>query len=146
MQLRTVARTVVYVPNGTLATMEVENLSRRDKFLFNPTIGLRYETTVEQIQRVVSDIKASLIADDRVEDSTLRVRLARFGAYSLDVDVFAYVRAADFPGFLGVQEELLTRIMGIVKQAGASFAFPSQTTYMRPDEPAQPALPVKLND
>jgi len=25
--------TVVYVPNGTLATMEVQNLSRRDKFL-----------------------------------------------------------------------------------------------------------------
>ena len=39
MQLRTVNRTVVYVPNGTLATMEVENLSRRDKFLFNPIVG-----------------------------------------------------------------------------------------------------------
>ena len=53
MQLRTLNRTVVYVPNGTLATMEVENLSRRDKFLFNPTVGLRYETTLEQLQRVV---------------------------------------------------------------------------------------------
>ena len=146
MQLRTVNRTVVYVPNGTLATMEVENLSRRDKFLFKPTIGLRYETTVEQIQRVASDIKAGLIADGRVEESTLRVRFARFGAYSLDIDVFAYVKAPDYPGFLGVQEELLTRIMGIVTQAGASFAFPSQTMYMRPDAAAQPALPVKRTD
>jgi len=86
MQLRTVSRTVVYVPNGTLATMEVENLSRRDKFLFNPVVGLRYETTLEQLQRVATDIKASLTTDDRVENSTLRVRLARFGAYSLDVE------------------------------------------------------------
>jgi len=28
------SETVVYVPNGTLATLEVENLSRRDKFLW----------------------------------------------------------------------------------------------------------------
>jgi MscS family membrane protein len=144
MQLRTMKRTVVYVPNGTLATMEVENLTRRDKFLFNPIVGLRYETTLEQLQRVTTDVRASLITDVRVENSTLRVRFVRFGAYSLDVEVFAYVQAADYPEFLAVQEELLMRIMGIVKYAGTGFAFPSQTMYMRPDSPALPALPVKL--
>lgn len=146
MQLRTVNRTVVYVPNGTLATMEVENLSRRDKFLFNPTVGLRYETTLEQLQRVASDIRASLTTDVRVENSTLRVRLVRFGAYSLDVEVFAYVKAADYPSFLGVQEELLMRIMGIVKYAGTGLAFPSQTMYVRTDAPAPAALPIKMPD
>jgi MscS family membrane protein len=146
MQLRTVKRTVVYVPNGTLATMEVENLTRRDKFLFNPIVGLRYETTLEQLQRVTTDIKASLMTDVRVENSTLRVRFVRFGAYSLDVEVFAYVKAADYPEFLAVQEELLMRIMGIVKYAGTGFAFPSQTMYMRPDSPALPELPIKMAD
>jgi MscS family membrane protein len=143
MQLRTANRTVVYVPNGTLAIMEVENLTRRDKFLFNPTVGLRYETTLEQLQRVASDIRASLVADSRIENATLRVRLVRFGAYSLDVEVFAYVKAADFPAFLGVQEELLMRIMGIVKYAGTALAFPSQTMYVRSDTPMPAALPVK---
>jgi len=146
MQLRTVKRTVVYVPNGTLATMEVENLTRRDKFLFNPIVGLRYETTLEQLQRVTTDVRESLTTDVRVENSTLRVRFVRFGAYSLDVEVFAYVIAADYPAFLGVQEELLMRIMGIVKYAGTGFAFPSQTMYMRPDSPALPELPIKMAD
>ena len=146
MQLRTVNRTVVYVPNGTLATMEVENLSRRDKFLFNPVVGLRYETTLEQLQRVATDIRESLTTDTRVENQTLRVRLARFGAYSLDVEVFAYVTAADYPSFLGVQEELLMRIMGIVKYAGTALAFPSQTMYVRTDAPASAALPIKMPD
>ena len=146
MQLRTVKRTVVYVPNGTLATMEVENLTRRDKFLFNPIVGLRYETTLEQLQRVTTDIRESLMTDVRVENATLRVRFVRFGAYSLDVEVFAYVNAADYPAFLGVQEELLMRIMGIVKYAGTGFAFPSQTMYMRPDSPALPELPIKMAD
>ena len=144
MQLRTVSRTVVYVPNGTLATMEVENLSRRDKFLFNPVVGLRYETTLEQLQRVATDIRASLLTDTRVENETLRVRLIRFGAYSLDVEVFAYVKAQDYPSFLGIQEELLMRIMGIVKYAGTGLAFPSQTMYVKSDSPTPLPLPVKL--
>jgi MscS family membrane protein len=144
MQLRTVNRTVVYVPNGTLATMEVENLSRRDKFLFTHVVGLRYETTLEQLQRVATDVRSSLETDARVENDTLRVRLIRFGAYSLDVEVFAYVKAADYPAFLGVQEELLMRIMGIVKYAGTGLAFPSQTMYVRSDSPAPAPLPVKL--
>jgi MscS family membrane protein len=143
MQLRTINRTVVYVPNGTLATMEVENLSRRDKFLFNPVVGLRYETTLEQIQRVANDTKAMLTTDSRVENSTLRVRLIRFGAYSLDVEVFAYVMAADYAAFLAVQEELLMRIMGIVKYAGTGLAFPSQTMYVRNDTPAPPPFQLK---
>ena len=118
MQLRTVNRTVVYVPNGTLATMEVENLSRRDKFLFQHIVGLRYETTLEQVQRVQAEIKAMLSGDTRIEQDTHRVRLVRFGAYSLDVEVFAYVKAADYPAFLGVQEEMLARIMGCVQIRG----------------------------
>jgi MscS family membrane protein len=142
-QLRTINRTVVYVPNGTLATMEVENLSRRDKFLFNPTVNLRYETTLEQLQRVATDIKESLAADARIETPTIRARFARFGAYSLDIDVFAYVKAPDYPTFLGVQEELLVRIMGIVKQAGTGLAFPSQTMYVRQDQPAPVASVVR---
>jgi MscS family membrane protein len=142
-QLRTINRTVVYVPNGTLATMEVENLSRRDKFLFNPIVNLRYETTLEQLQRVATDIKESLAADARIETPTIRARFARFGAYSLDIDVFAYVKAPDHPTFLGVQEELLVRIMGIVKQAGTGLAFPSQTMYVRQDQPAPVASVVR---
>jgi MscS family membrane protein len=143
MQLRTFDRTVVYVPNGTLATMEVENLSRRDKFLFNPTVSLRYETTLEQLQRIAADIKASLAADGRIESSTTRARFVRFGAYSLDVEVFAYVKAQDYAAFLAVQEELLMRIMGIVKYAGTGLAFPSQTMYVKQDQPATVAPVVR---
>jgi MscS family membrane protein len=144
MQLRTVNRTVVYVPNGTLATMEVENLSRRDKFLFQHIVGLRYETTLEQVGRVQAEIRAMLAGDARIEQDTHRVRLVRFGSYSLDIDVFAYVKAADFAGFLAVQEELLTRIMGTVNSAGTGLAFPSQTMYVRTEPQAPAELPFDV--
>jgi len=53
------------------------------------------------------------------------------------------VKAVDYPAFLAVQEELLMRIMGIVKQAGTGLAFPSQTMYVRQDQPA-PVAPVVM--
>jgi MscS family membrane protein len=146
MQLRTLNRTVVYVPNGTLATMEVENFSRRDKFLFNPTLALRYETAHAQLERIMGDLRQMLAADDRVENDAARVRLVRFGAYSLDVEVFSYVKAPDYPSFLAIQEELLTRVLNIVQAAGAAFAFPSQTMYMRPDSPEPAGLAPKASD
>jgi MscS family membrane protein len=74
-----------------------------------------------------------LDTDARVESDTVRARFVKFGAYSLDIEVFAYVKAVDYVAFLGIQEELLMRIMAIVKYAGTGFAFPSQTMYVRRD-------------
>jgi MscS family membrane protein len=68
-----------------------------------------------------------------VESSSARVRFIRFGASSLDLEVFAYVLLADFGAFLEVQEELLLRIMDIIEGAGTGIAFPSQTTYFAKD-------------
>ena len=135
-QLRTLNRTVVHVPNGSLANLDVENFARRDKFFFNPTIGLRYETSLEQLQRVLTDVRQMLGTDARVETETARARFVKFGSYSLDVEIFAYVRAADYVAYLAVQEELLMRIMAIVKYAGTGLAFPSQTMYVRRDDSA----------
>jgi MscS family membrane protein len=132
-QLRTLNRTVVHVPNGALANLDVENFARRDKFFFNPKIGLRYETSMEQLERVLSGIRQMLATDARVEAETARARFVKFGAYSLDIEIFAYVRAQDYVAFLAIQEELLMRLMAIVRDAGSDFAFPSQTMYVRRD-------------
>src|ERR1700734_4246148 len=44
-RIRTPERSALSIPNGSLATMNIENLSRRDKILFNTKLGLRYETS-----------------------------------------------------------------------------------------------------
>ncbi len=149
-RLRTLERTLVHIPNGALATQNIENLSRRDKFWFHPVIGLRYETSAEQMRQVLGNLRSMLAEDPRVEPGTTRVRFIHVGAYSLDVEVFAYVRAGTEADFLAVQEELLLKIMDVVEKAGTDIAFPSQTSYVGRDrmlgawEPAaKPADPSK---
>jgi MscS family membrane protein len=129
-RVRTLERTVVTVPNAQFAAMELENFNRRDKFWYHPRIGLRYETSPDQLRYVLVEIRKLLYAHPRVDHDPARVRFVAFGAYSLDIDIFAYVYATDQGDFLGVAEDLNLRIMDIVAAAGSSFAFPSQTTYI----------------
>ena len=132
-RIRTLDRTVVSVPNGNLAAQNIENYGIRDKFWFRPTLALRYETQADQLRYVLAEIRRMLYEHPRVENDSARVRFARFGDFSLDLDVFAYVRSSDMAGFLEVQEDLLLRIMDIVERSGTGFAFPSSTTYLARD-------------
>jgi MscS family membrane protein len=129
-RIRTLDRTVVSVPNGQIANVSLETLSARDKFWFHHVIGLVYETTPEQLHQVVDGIRELLIGRPLVDPSSVRVRFVRLGAFSLDVDVFAYLQAQDWNHFLEIQEQLLFGITEIVSRAGTSIAFPSQTTYV----------------
>ena len=129
-RIRTMDRTVISVPNSQIANASLETLSARDKFWFHPVLGLRYETTPDQLRAVLDNIRRLLTTHDSVSHETVRVRFIRLGAFSLDVDVFAYVFATDWSQFLEIQEGLLFGIADIVRRAGTGFAFPSQTMYV----------------
>jgi MscS family membrane protein len=129
-RIRTLDRTVVSIPNGQMATMNLETLSVRDKFWFHPLISLRYGTSTEQIQQVLTGIRTFLTDHPSLERSSVRVRFLAFGSSSFDVDTFAYVYARDWNRFLAIQEELLFSIMGIVEWTGAQIALPSQVMYL----------------
>jgi MscS family membrane protein len=132
-RIRTPDRTLVTIPNGQIANLSLETLSARDSFWFHPIVGLTYETSPEQIRAIISGVHNLLLEQTNADRTSVRVRLLRLGSFSLDVDVSAYFYARDWNRFLEIQEEMLLRIMEIVKQTGAEIAFPSQTMYLATD-------------
>jgi MscS family membrane protein len=133
-RVRTLERTVVTVPNSEFASLQLENFGVRDKMLYNPTLGLRYETTPEQLRYVLVEVRKMLYAHPKVDPDPARIRFKSFGAYSLDLEIFTYVKSTDINDFLEVAEDLNLRIMDLVAAAGTSFAFPSQTMYFEQGE------------
>lgn len=133
-RIRTMDRTVVSLPNGQIANMRLETLSARDRFLFHPVVGLRYETTPVQLRSFMAGVRTLLGKHVNVDQASMRVRFVRFGASSLDVDIFVYVFAPDWNTFLEIQEELLFGIMDIVQEAGTGIALPSQTLHLTADK------------
>jgi MscS family membrane protein len=132
-RIRTPDRTQLSIPNGSLATMNIENLSRRDKILFNTKLGLRYETTPDQMRYVLVQIRRLLYEHPKVETEGARSRFVSFDQSALTMDIFCYVLTRDDKEFLAIREDILLRIMDIVDAAGSGFAFPSQTIYLGRD-------------
>ena len=133
-RVRTLERTLVTIPNGAFASMQIENFAKRERFLFRHDLSLRYETPVARMRAVMERLRRMLAEHPDVPEALKpRVRFKALGADNLTVEVFAYVVSEDYPAFLGVQEEMLLEIMEIFEEMGAEFAFPSQTLYLAGD-------------
>lgn len=147
-RIRTADRAVVTIPNGQLAGMTIGNLSQRDKFLFRHNIRLRYDTTAEQLRRVLADIRELMSAHPKLEPSSIRTRLVRFGEYSLDLETFAYVETRDWQAFLEIQEDLLLRILDIIEASGTATAlpFPAESTAGESGQDSSRPAPVRQGE
>lgn len=142
-RIRTLSRTLVTIPNADFSSRLIENYTSRDQFLFNPKIGLRYETTHDQMTFILKGLKDMLDTHDKVSPDPARVRFVDYGSDSLIVELFAYVYAADWNGFLAVKEELNLKMAKVIEDSGSGFAFPSQTVYLSKDSGVSKTVPGK---
>jgi MscS family membrane protein len=129
-RIRTLARSMISVPNGQIANMSLENLSLRDKFWFHHILSLHYGTTSPQMDAVLDSIRSLLNQTQHIEPGSVRVRFLSFGPSSLEVEVFAYIWARDWNHFLEIQEALLLGIMKRTESAGVQIALPSQAVFL----------------
>ena len=133
VKVRSIDRTVVTIPNAEFVNLYIENFTRRDRILLRTTIGLRYETTPDQMRWVLVEIRKLLLQHPMVTEEPARVRFVGFGDHSVDIEIFAYVRTNDNNVFLGVREDLFLRLIDLVDASGTGFAFPSTVNYLAKD-------------
>ncbi len=138
-RVRTEERTLLAIPNGTVATINVENLSRRDKMLFKTVLALHPETSPDHLQYVLAEIREVLSGYPKIEKSTARVRLTEVNSSAINVEIFCYILTRDFDEFATAREGLLLRIMKFVEDSGTSLASPSQTLYLGGDPASKKA-------
>ena len=128
-RIRTLDRTLVTVPNGKLADMQIETFAERDRIRMAVVVGLEYGTTAKQLRAVIAGIESLLRAHPKVWPDVI-VRFVGFGASSLDLDVWAWFQTTDFAEFRDIRQEVLLGIMEVVEEAGTSFAFPTRTVHL----------------
>src|ERR1700691_4108010 len=147
-RVRTEERTLLAIPNGTVATINVENLSRRDKILFKAVLGLHTDSTQDHVRSVISGIWGVLRSHKKVENNTIRVRLTDLTSSALNIELVCYVMTRDFNEYAAVREELLLQIMTFVEDSGTSLAPSSQTLYLssNPASDKVKAALAQIND
>jgi len=130
-RIRTLDRTILSVPNGQVANVNIETLSARDKYWFHHFVGLRYETTSSQLSSILEDLRTYLVNHPKIDrGDSIRARLIRFGPFSLDIEIFAYLAVDDWEAFLETQQQMLITVIDIIERAGAAIALPSQMLHL----------------
>jgi MscS family membrane protein len=127
-RIRTLDRTLVSIPNSEFSSMVLENFSQRDKVWFHPMLNLRRDTKPDQVRNILKSIRQILTEHPKVEVGAMPVRFVGAGSYSLDIEVFAYIRTADYDEFLQLQQDLLLRILDAISAAGTALAIPTQAS------------------
>lgn len=142
-RIRTLNRTIVTIPNADFSSRLIENYAARDQFLFNTRIGLRYETSHDQMLYILKGLKEMLDKHEKVNPDPARVRFVEYGSDSLIVELFAYIYAIDWNDFLAIKEELNLKMAKVIEDSGSGFAFPSQTVYLSKDKGISTEIPSK---
>jgi MscS family membrane protein len=129
-RIRTFDKSIVTVPNKNMISAELDNLGKRKVRRARFYIGLTYDTTSDQMKKVVKEIE-KLINEHPRTDQEGRVKFQEFGASSLDIMVLYYVNSTKWDDFIDVKEDINFKIMEIVKNYDCEFAFPSTTVYLQ---------------
>ncbi len=66
-RVRTLARTLMSIPNSAFAGMNLENYAVRDKILFNPTLQIKRATPKDKIRGLMETLAKLLKNDKRME-------------------------------------------------------------------------------
>lgn len=122
-----------FVPNSRLADNALTNFSKMTYRRISWVIGLKYETSVEQLRNIRDGIADYISRTaDFVDPPAVPtfVRIANFGDSSIDMMVYCFTHTTNWGEYLEIKEALAYEIKELVAAAGSDFAFPSQSLYV----------------
>ena len=117
--MRTVDGKIVVIPNGKIIAGNIINFSRepvrRNEFI----IGVAYDSDIDQVKKILTDIIQS---DERIiKDREMTVRLNELGASSINFVVRVWSNSSDLQS---VYWDVLERIKREFDANGISFPYP----------------------
>ncbi len=125
--VRTFDKRPLYVPNSVFAKLALENPSRMTNRRIYETIGIRYKDAAKMDQ-IVQDVHAMLRAHEEIDqDQTLIVNFNGYGKSSLDFFVYTFTKTTNWVKFHEIKQDVMLRIIRIVHEHQADFAFPTTT-------------------
>jgi len=129
-KVRTFAQALVSVPNAVIANSAITNWSKMGKRRIKMRLGLTYSTTTNQMENILTELRAMLNNHPDVHKDAIMVHFDEFQDSSLSLFCYFFTNTTVWKEYLSVREDINLKIMKIVENNGASFAFPSQSIYV----------------
>jgi MscS family membrane protein len=142
---------LVTIPNRTVANASIVNVSKRPNIKTTINIGLTYDTPTPKVERAMAIIQEIFKPHPRTAD--LVIGFNKFDNSALNIMIVHWWDATDWREYVAGFQKFNLELKRRFDEEGISFAFPSQTVYVRqdsqwklasppPTEGPQPADPV----
>lgn len=128
--VRTFDKRPLYIPNGTFASISIENPSRMKNRRIKEIIGVRY-CDIHRVKAVSDGIRSMLQNHPDIDqEQTLIVNFLEFSDSSLNFLVYTFTKTTNWIEFHHIKEDVLLKIAEVVEQLDAEMAFPTRTLYI----------------
>ncbi|RJG19669.1 mechanosensitive ion channel family protein [Alcanivorax profundi] len=133
-RIRTFDQRPLYIPNAMFTSIVLENPSRMLNRRIYEKIGIRYDDW-EKMPGIVDAVKAMLVAHEELdtEGRTLIVNFDSYGASHLEFFIYTFTETTQWVRYHEIKQDVLMKIMNIVHEHGAEFAFPTRTLHLISD-------------
>ena len=110
--------------------MRIENYGVHDKMRLDTVLQVGYDTPPDQIRFLLVELRGMLHAHPKTLADPCRVRFINLGTHLLDIENFVFIETTNWNEFTGIREDIYLRVLDIVAESGAYFAYPSQTLHL----------------
>ncbi|WP_018294333.1 mechanosensitive ion channel family protein [Mariprofundus ferrooxydans] len=129
-RIRTFERTLVNVPNSSLANMVIDNIDARSQRRIKMRIGLTYDTTAAQMAEAIAGIEEILTKHPGVDQGYKLVKFDEFEDSSLSIFLYYFSSNKVWAEYLQVRQEINMQIMELLESMNLNFAFPTRTLHI----------------
>ncbi|MBU2893681.1 mechanosensitive ion channel family protein [Colwellia sp. D2M02] len=127
-RIRTLDRTVIYVPNAKFIDMELENFSEREKMAFRPKLHLSPNTTKENMEGFLEAVREHIKSLALLEESPQRAHFKNYSIHGLELDILVYVKTTTFNVYLDEINQLNLAILALLNKHNCQLQVVSERT------------------
>ncbi len=122
---------LVTIPNKTIGNATLTNVTSRANIKTTMNIGITYDTPAEKVRRALALLEEIYKGHPKTAD--LLISFNKFGDSALNLQVIHWWGATDMKDYLAGMQDINLAIKDRFDAEDISFAFPTQTVYLKQD-------------
>lgn len=129
-RIRTFANSILYIPNGKLADMIIDNLGMRQYRRYRTFLNVRYDTPPENLKAFIQGLREMVANHPKTRKDFYGIHFFEYGTSSLDILFYIFFSVPTFEEEWAVKEEINFLILELAQKLDIKFAFNTQTLHI----------------
>ena len=130
-KIRTLENSIVQIPNATVSSVAIVNLSEIKNRRFKMDLELVFDTKTKKLETFKNEIISILNQNENVVKDTINVHFNNIMTNGLNLEILFYFNISDYCDFLDLKEEVNKSIIDLLNKNNISLAYDTKTVEIK---------------